>query len=335
MAPFSAFWDGTKKWSLGHHRSTFVGKNTLTLLETRPQSSWMRSFETFDIVLSWEVSFGATAIEAPFSAFRDGTKKRSLGHHCSTFVCKKPLTLLETRPPNSCMWTFETFDTVLSWVVSSGAKTSVAPYSTFWDETKIWNLRNHRPTFVRKKALQLLETRPPSSWMWSFETFDTVLSWVVSFGVTTLVAPFSMFWDETKKRSLGITVLAKKPLTFLETRPQSSWMWSFETFDIVLRWVVSFGVIALVAPFSAFWNQTKIWNLGHHRSTVVRKKTLQLLDTRPPNSWMWNFETFDIVLSWVVSFGATALVAPFSTFWDRTKKRSLGNTVWFFWQKNL
>ena len=46
--------------------------------------------------------------------------------------------------------------------------------------------------------------RPPGSWMQTSETFDIVLSSVVSFEVVAL-APFSMFWDEAKIRVRGIT----------------------------------------------------------------------------------------------------------------------------------
>ena len=189
-------------------------KKTLKLLETRPQSSWMWSFETFDIFLGWEVSVGVTAIEAPFSAFWDGTKKRSLGHHYSTFVCKKILTLLETRPPSSLMWTFETFDTVLSWAVSSGGHSGWSLFQHFG--TKLKSEVVASPFDIsHKKTLTLLERRPQSSWMWSFETFDIVLSWKASVWTTAIEAPFSTFWDGTKKRSLGhhcSTFVCKKKL---------------------------------------------------------------------------------------------------------------------------
>ena len=82
----SAFWDGTKKPSLGRHRSFFVGKKLRDHSESdhpvarcglsRPRTPFqVRSFLSRPL--------------CPSSAFWDGTKKPSLGHHCSAFVGKK------------------------------------------------------------------------------------------------------------------------------------------------------------------------------------------------------------------------------------------------------
>ena len=82
----SAFWDGTKKPSLGRHRSAFVGKKLRDHKESdhpvarcglsRPQTPFqVRSSLFRTLFLS--------------SSFWDGTRKPSLGRHCSAFVGKK------------------------------------------------------------------------------------------------------------------------------------------------------------------------------------------------------------------------------------------------------
>ena len=82
----SAFWDGTKKPSLGRHRSAFVGKKLRDHSESdhpvarcglsRPQTPF-------------QVQPSLSRPLCLSSAFWDGTKKPSLGRHRSDFVGKK------------------------------------------------------------------------------------------------------------------------------------------------------------------------------------------------------------------------------------------------------
>ena len=82
----SGFWDGTKKPSLGRHRSAFVGKK-------------LRDHKELDHPVA---RYGLSRPRTPFqvrpslsrplclsSAFWDGTKKPSLGRHRSAFVGRK------------------------------------------------------------------------------------------------------------------------------------------------------------------------------------------------------------------------------------------------------
>ena len=138
----SVYWDGTKKPSVGRHRSAFVGEKLRDHSESdhpvarcglsRPRSPFqVRPSLSRPLRLS--------------SAFRDGTKKPSLGRHRSAFVGKK---LRESDHP----------------VARCGLSRPRTPFqvrpslsrplclsSAFWDGTKKPSLGRHRSAFVHKK----------------------------------------------------------------------------------------------------------------------------------------------------------------------------------------
>ena len=145
-----AFWNRTKKRNLGQHRSAFASKKTLTLLET---SHTVVGCElSKPVTLFWVGKFLSMprSWRTPFRRFRTQLKSRALSITVRLLRVRKTLTLLETRPLSRCMLTFKTSNTVLGWVVSFGATTLMAPFSTFWDENKKWTLGQHRSAFPGK-----------------------------------------------------------------------------------------------------------------------------------------------------------------------------------------
>ena len=82
----SAFRDGTKKLSLGRHRSAFVGKKLRDHSESdHPVSRFGLSRPR----TSFQVRPSLSRTLSLSSAFWDGTKKPSLGRHRSAFQGKK------------------------------------------------------------------------------------------------------------------------------------------------------------------------------------------------------------------------------------------------------
>ena len=134
------------------------------------------------------------------SAFWDGTKKPSLGHHRSAFVGKK---LQDHSEPNHPAVRCELSSPPTPFQVRSFLSRPLYPSSTFWDGTKKPSLGHHRLAFVGKKLRDHSESNHPVA---RCGLSRPRASFQVRPSLSRPLCLSSAFWDGTKKPSLGVTV---------------------------------------------------------------------------------------------------------------------------------